>query len=243
MRFAALLLTLFVCTLSVAQTKDVTLTAADGKKVFGKYYKATGKVKGAVLMFHQARSNMEEYSNIAPRVAKLGYDCMTIDQRSGGEMWGVKNKTAAQYPASQNFLQAYADLEAAFNWAKTNKYKKIVAWGSSYSSSLALKLGAEHSEVSAVLAFSPGEYFGQKGLVGGWNSKMKARALFAFTKDEAIKGGIDLYDTAGNFPNRKYDVMAVHKDGLHGSSTLRKDKNTKSLEYYWTMVEEFLKNL
>lgn len=224
-----------------AKIHDFELKAADGQAVFARFYPADGQAKGVVLMFHQARSNMEEYTPIAPRVAKLGYDCVTIDQRSGGDMWGAKNRTAARYAGANDFQAAYADLEGALTWAQGQKYKKIVAWGSSYSASLTLRLASEHSAISAVLVFSPGEYFGQNGLVAGWNAKVRVPALFAFTKDESINGGLKLYDAAGDFPGRKRDVMVMSKDGVHGSSALREDRNPKSNATYWASVELFLK--
>ncbi|MBN9502709.1 MAG: dienelactone hydrolase family protein [Armatimonadetes bacterium] len=221
---------------------ELTLKASDGKSVFGRLFPAKGTAKGVVLMFHQARSNMEEYAPIAPKVAELGFDCLTIDQRSGGDMWGAKNRTAASYSSAQDYLSAYPDLEGALDWAKAKSYGKIVAWGSSYSAALSLKLAAEHPEVSAVLSFSPGEYFGEKGTVAGWNAKIKAPVLMAFSRRESGNGGYDLFKTAGKFPARSHDAIIVHADGVHGSSTLRADKNPKSNDYYWKGVETFLKH-
>lgn len=230
-----------------AQTKpvDVTFKPADRKNVFvfARLYRASGPAKGVVLMFHQARSNMAEYEPIAPRVAKLGFDCLTVDQRAGGTMWGAQNQTVAQYNAIQEYLAAYPDMVGALNWAKAKKYKKILAWGSSYSASLTLRLAAEHPEIAAVLVFSPGEYFDKKGVVAGWNKKVKVPALFSFTQEETIQGGHDLYETAGPYPGRKNDVLVTHKQGVHGSSTLRADQNPNSNGYYWGVVETFLKRV
>jgi len=233
----SLVLVLTAAASAQAEPHGLVLHAADKTAVFARLYPATGKAKAIILMFHQARSNMAEYAPIAPRVAKMGFDCLTIDQRAGDGMWGVKNKTAAQFSSEQNYLQAYPDLEAALAWAKLRHYQKIIAWGSSYSSSLTLRLASEHPEIAAALVFSPGEYFDQDGLVAGWNQKIKVPVLFAWTQEEADKGGMKLFQSA----KRAGDVLVVGPQGVHASSTLRADRNPNGAEYYWERVEKFLK--
>ncbi|HXH59740.1 MAG TPA: alpha/beta hydrolase [Fimbriimonadaceae bacterium] len=216
------------------------LKAADGTTVFARLVKAKGEPKGAVLMFHQAGSNMHEYDPIAERVAGLGWDCLKVDQRSGGDMWDEVNRTAAQFKKNPDYMDAYQDLEAALKWAEDAKYKKIVAWGSSYSASLVLKLAADHKDVGAVLSFSPGEYFGQDSLVAGWNSKVKVPEFLAATPKEFSGAVYDIYDADKDNPDRAACMTFGTADGIHGSSTLRADKAPKAAEAYWSKVEQFL---
>jgi len=234
-----LLASMAVATASSAQV--VTFKASDGQKVFAQLYSANKKSKGIILMFHQAGSNRSEYSPIATQVIKLGFDCLAVDQRSGGNMWNATNQTAAQYRQVNNYLSAYQDMEGALDWAKSRNYPKIIAWGSSYSASLVLRLMSEHPEIAAGLVFSPGEYFDQKDLVASWNRKVKSPVLFAFSKSEALNGGLKLYQSAGKSPRRSRDTMLANKEGIHGSSTLRQDRNPKGNSTYWTGVETFLR--
>jgi alpha-beta hydrolase superfamily lysophospholipase len=150
--------------------RDVELRAADGSSVYGRYYGIESEPPAAIiLLFHQAGSNAAEYDSIAPRLQALGYAALAIDQRSGGRRFGRDNATVKQRGESTGFSAAYPDLEAALAWARERGHPRVLAWGSSYTAALVFRLGAEHGEeLSALLAFSPGEYFGAKGKVAGW---------------------------------------------------------------------------
>jgi dienelactone hydrolase len=222
----------------VPKGKGVTIGASDGTKVNASFVK--GGKKGVVLMFHQAGSNLHEYDPIAPRIAGMGWDCLLVDQRAGGEMWGAKNVTAST-SEHEDYSSAYPDLVAALKWAEDQGYKRIVAWGSSYSASLVLRLASEHETVDAVVSFSPGEYFDSKGLVAGWNEKVTVPCFFAATSEELIAGVYAIVDTKPKARGREQDIVFGTKDGVHGSSALRSDKNPKDAEKYWEKLELFFK--
>ena len=50
-----------------AASEPVTLTAADGVKVYGTWYRAA-QPKALILLFHQAGSGRGEYATIAPKL-------------------------------------------------------------------------------------------------------------------------------------------------------------------------------
>ena len=218
----------------------IRLEAADGTTVFAELHRADDKAKGVVLMFHQAGSNLHEYDPIAPRVVDLGYDCLTVDQRAGGNMWNSVNRTVAQFSTDQSYSDAYPDLEAALAWAEGQEYETILAWGSSYSASLVLRLAAENGSVDGVLSFSPGEYFDTEGLVAGWNSEISVPCLFAATSAELQGGAGDIYNAAPKTDMRIGDMMFGAKTGRHGSSTLHEELNPDSNGMYWKGVERYL---
>ena len=164
------------------------IKAADGTIVSAELVPAKGKAMGVVLMFHQAGSNRHEYDPIAPRIAERGWDCLKVDQRAGGSKWGDANPTASRAKGDKSYESAYPDLEAALNWAEGEGYEKVVAWGSSYSASLALRLASEHDTVDAVIAYSPGEYFDEKCVVAKWNSGVKVPTYVAATSEELTVG-------------------------------------------------------
>lgn len=224
-----------------SQTTDVVFDASDGRKVYAKLVKSQGiATRAVILMFHQAGSGASEYAPIAPRVAKLGFDCLAVDLRSGGDMYPPPNRTAAQYKDSPDYFAAYRDMEGALKYAKAER-KPIVVWGSSYSASLALRLASEHPEVAAVLAFSPGEYFHGSGIVKGWNARVKCPVLMACTDREADEQVSSIFAAASS-SGRSY-VLVQSKDGIHGSSTLRPDVNQTGNAVYWKAVEAFLDNI
>jgi dienelactone hydrolase len=245
--FLLLLLPLLGCgrggAAGTATTGEVIEVRAEGgTNVHTELVRSKVGAKGVVLMFHQAGSNLHEYDPIAVRVASLGWDCLKVDQRSGGAMWGAKNETAAQFSGDADYMAAYADLEAALGWAKGEGYDKVIAWGSSYSASLVLLLASEHKSVDAVVSFSPGEYFDKDGTVSAWNSKVTVPCFFAATSEELISEVYDLVDTKPESAGRGLDVVFGTKDGVHGSSALREDKNPADFRAYWEHLERFLRS-
>ncbi len=185
-------------------------------------------------MFHQAGSNAAEYDSIAPRIAALGLDCIVVDQRSGGDMWGHVNRTVNK-SGTGTYMEAYTDLVGALMYARSKKYPAVLAWGSSYSSSLVLKLAAENPDVKGVLCFSPGEYFDDKSVVASWAHRVQVPAFFACTEDEWADGRSQLFDALGT----KEKNAAAMAGAVHGSSTLNPEKS-KVAETYFTKVKRFL---
>jgi dienelactone hydrolase len=215
----------------------VTLTASDGVRVYGWHYPSTGTRKIPIVLFHQAGSNHAEYSTIAPRLAALGYDCLAIDQRSGGNMWGVKNQTAEKLGRESDYLQALPDLEAALAWpASQGLGRKAIVWGSSYSAALSYLLVAKHpQDVAALLTFSPGEYLGQPHLVENAARELHIPVFVDTAKDE------EEISAARPIAQAAHATQFIPRiAGVHGSSTLRQDRNPKGAAENWRAVEEFL---
>jgi dienelactone hydrolase len=217
---------------------QVQFAARDGRKVYADFYKTAKGSDTIILLFHQAGSNAHEYETIAPKLLEMGYDSLAVDQRSGGEMWGRKNRTG---DLSNHYMDAYRDMQGALEWAKSKNYGHIVAWGSSYSASLVLKLAVDNKDVEAVLAFSPGEYFGGT-VVKDWNMRVAVPVLMAMTPDEANGDGLLLYEASSHTPARTHgDMFVSFPDSVHGSSTLREDRNPKGWRKTWQQVTSFLK--
>ncbi|HEY3781077.1 MAG TPA: hypothetical protein VGL56_08355 [Fimbriimonadaceae bacterium] len=224
-----------------AGAQEITFPAQDGQTVYGDLYRS-GKeaAKSVVLMFHQAGSNAGEYETIAPQIVKLGTDCLAIDQRSGGNMFDRKNRTATTAKGSEDYMDAYKDMEGALSWAKSQGYKKIIPWGSSYSASLTIKLLSEHPELNAGLAFSPGEYFDDKNLVKSWAANVKATVLIACTPDEAKDGRIMIYQALNH--GQPHGVIVYPPGTIHGSSTCIEGKSPAAA-LMMKSAKDFLKNM
>lgn len=142
--------------------QKVTFLADDGLEVTADYY-GVPENKKIILASHQSHFSRGEYNDIAPILLKEGYNVLAIDLRSGGSVNGKDNETATRAQEQKlrsSPAKAYGDMEAGLNYIKnTLTYDKFVVMGSSYSSALAIVLGANHPEaVSAVLSFSPGNY-------------------------------------------------------------------------------------
>jgi dienelactone hydrolase len=235
-----LYVTFLVPTLRAQQ--PVTVTASDGVKVFSTYYPVPSSSAPIILLFHQAGSNRWEYSGIARRLVSANFSALAIDARHGGEMWGHENETVAQLGHEASYLEALADLEAALAWArKQNPSRKVIVWGSSYSACLVFVLAAKHpGEIAGLLSFSPAEYFQNKSFVHEAAAKVNIPVFITSAKDTEEEESAQSVLNAG--ANAKGRVLFVPQiAGVHGSSTLREDRNPEGAAENWSAVLAFLK--
>ncbi|PXX97074.1 hypothetical protein DF185_18810 [Marinifilum breve] len=200
------------------------------------------KTSPFILLCHQARFNKFEYSGIAEKLNEMGFNCMAIDQRSGGPIGKTQNETylrALKKGLEISYVDAEPDIRAAIKYVSQTYSDKVILWGSSYSSTLALYLGVELDEVSAVISFSPGNYMAdQKGSL--------IDKLEGFEKP--------MFITSSNY-EAKYvkELLEKHKmiekqvhfipegPGHHGSRALW--INQQGGEEYWTAIGAFLNDI
>ena len=221
---------------------DLVLTAPDGVRVFAQSYVSPNADAPVILLFHQAGSNKSEYAPIAPNLVQLGYEALAIDQRSGGDLYEPPNQTVAQLGKSAPYGDVLRDMEAALAWAKRNHpHVPIYVWGSSYSAALAFPFAAAHArDVAAVLAFSPGEYFDDKTAVRAAARHVTVPVFIdSGSSPQEVASARAVYAAVAS----KHKVEYVPAHGIHGSSTLRSDRDPAGAAENWAAVSAFLKTL
>jgi pimeloyl-ACP methyl ester carboxylesterase len=213
----------------------VNFMADDGLTVSGRYYRADAP-KALILLFHQANSSKDEYATIAPKLVEQGYSALAIDQRSGGTMFGT-NRTAARMTTPATYGDALHDLDAALSWGRTMQLP-IIVWGSSYSSALVFELAVKHpKDISAILAFSPGEYLGPGNPVAAAAAKTTVPVFVAVSGDPSeLAAAKPIFLRVASASKTLY----VPANGVHGSSTLIADRNPKGAVANWAKVDAFL---
>jgi alpha-beta hydrolase superfamily lysophospholipase len=214
------------------------LRAADGLALTAELVAATAPRRGTLLLFHQAGSNLGEYAPIQPELARLGFDSLALDQRSGGDGWGRRNQTAARVGRDPGYRAALPDLQAALAWARGRDARgRVLVWGSSYSAALVFLLAAEAGPgVSALLAFSPGEYLAGVS-VRAAAARVRCPAFVTSASDaEEERAAATLLEAVPGAPKRQHRARA----GLHGSATLRADRNPRGAAENWAAVTAFL---
>ena len=178
-----------------------------------------------IVLFHQAGWSRGEYAEIAPWLNTLGYNCMAVDQRSGETVRGVANETAlraARGNRPTGYIDAMPDIKAALAWARRHYGKDgVIAWGSSYSAALVLKIaGDSPGLLDGVLAFSPGEYFERAGKTATWVQDaarhITVPAFITSSRSEADKWAAMF--AAIESGNKAAFIPAT--DGRHGSRAL-----------------------
>jgi pimeloyl-ACP methyl ester carboxylesterase len=227
----------------------VNFEAEDGLTIYADLYRIKDNNASYIILFHQAGSSRGEYLEIAPRLNEMGFNCLAVDQRSGSGMNDVKNMTV--YTSKEfgyGYTDAYPDLKAALSYVKKElRAKKIIIWGSSYSSALVFVLASEFPEdVHAVLAFSPGEYFEVDGKkIGDCATSIKC-PVFITSEAWGDFNGTSFANLAKSLYDRipsanKVFFMPEGIPGQHGSSTLW--RNHVDSELYWEQVTKFLESL
>ncbi len=223
---------------SVAQ-QTVTFEAKDGLTITADLYVSSTQ-NPYIILLHQAGYSRGEYREIAPKLVNLGYNCLAIDQRSGEEVNYIKNETAARAKEKNlptNYLDALPDVYAAIDYVKSKSDKPIVLWGSSYSASLSLITAPEKLKVSALVVFSPGEYFEPSNFIQSKISKISVPVLALSSKSE----NPELVKLLSVVPKQLVTIFKPSDEGKHGSKALW--ESNKSNKEYWMAVTMFFSKL
>lgn len=166
--------------------QTVTFPSSDGLLITADLY-LQDKSLPYIILYHQANFSRGEYKETAPKLMKLGYNCLAVDLRSGKEVNYIQNETAARAREKNlpiGYLDAEKDMLSAIEYVKKLTKEKIVLFGSSYSASLALKIAKGNNNVNAIVAFSPGEYFQQQLVLKTALVKLDKPIFIASTANE-----------------------------------------------------------
>lgn len=223
------------------QPVEVEFESDDGLVISGNLYELD-KNSPVILLAHQAGYNRMEYLDIAPRLNSMGYNCLAIDQRSGGDFANKPNKTAQNAlnkGLNPSMAEAKKDIHTAINYLKQRYGGEFILWGSSYSASLSILEGIENDDIKAIIAFSPGDYFGDElpSLTTAFSNTDK-HFLITSSKEEATT----LTALLGGKKLSEYQYQFIPaSEGFHGSKALWTGQ--KGAEEYWKAVTEFLKTI
>ena len=242
-KFSGIIIACLLFSSILNSQETVKFRAPDKVPITADLYAPNAATSTFIILFHQAKYSRGEYVEIAPKLNELGYNCLAVDIRSGEAINGVRNETFA-YADSINlktrYIDAYNDMRKSVSYVKS-KYPsaKIILLGSSYSASLSLKLAADFpSGITAVAAFSPGEYFS----VYGWSrdiikiSSARIKCPVFITSSptethewEAIFAAIPVATKVSFVPKA---------NGKHGAKSLW--SNFPEHVEYWSALKSFL---
>lgn len=223
--------------------KKITFKASDGLVVTADLYESGQNGSPVLLLCHQAGSSRGEYTETAGYFFKQGFTCIALDQRSGGEANGVVNEThmaavAAGKPTG--FTNALQDIEAAIAYAGiAYPDAKKVLLGSSYSASLALIMGVKHAnELSAVISFSPGEYFElENKSIAAWARNLNLPVFITSARVETDRWTA-IFEAIPSLNKTGFTPMGA---GVHGSRNLW--ISVQNHQEYRDALEKFINNL
>jgi len=216
--------------------ETINFKSKDGLLITADYYPVK-QHKGFILLCHRSHFHRGEYREIAPKLTKLGFLCLAIDQRSGMNVLNLINETktlAKEQGLSTGYLDAKQDIEAAIEYGyKKNNNNPIIIIGSSYSASLALLISTETDKIKAVIAFSPGEYLKKINLAEKIESINKP--TFVTSTKKEIKDVSELIRFVDSSCITHFKPIV---EGFHGARTLW--GSVEGYELFWFELEKFL---
>ncbi len=219
--------------------KIISFTAKDGLNVTADLYFISDTLPYMILC-HQGGSSRGEYNETAPKFTKFRYNCIAVDSRSGDKINEVKNETvlaAKTQSKKTTYLDAEQDIVAAIDYAFEKSHKKVIVVGSSYTASLALKIGVANDNVKAVIAFSPAEYFGAQLNLKDAIKQFDKPVFISSSQDEAGTAGI-LFNSMKS--EKKQQFIPAEK-GVHGSKALW--KVNPGYREYWQAMTIFMQKV
>ena len=219
--------------------EKVTFESEDGVLITADNYLINQEYPYIVL-FHQAGSSRGEFNEIAEKLMMLRYNCLAVDLRSGDNSNFVKNETAVKTRESSKptrYLDTRQDIRAAINYAFGLNPKDMILLGSSYSASLVMIEGQENEHVNAIIAFSPGEYFGNDLRMETYLDSISKPMFIAATQHEFSY----VKQMVSQLPEDSYMLFQPEGEGVHGARALWEDNASK--DEYWLNLLLFINNL
>ncbi len=219
----------------------IEFPSLDGLVISANVYEIS-KDSPVIVLCHQARFNKFEYAGIAEELNSLGFNCIAIDQRSGGPIGDQVNETtlrAIEKNLPIEYLDAEQDIIAAVNYASDRYGKQVILWGSSYSSTLALYIATENDDVMAVVSFSPGNYL--MNYKGSLIDKLEGfdKPVFITSSRREATETKKLVEKME--PDDNQIVFVPDGTGHHGSRALWKTQSDG--EEYWNAITAFLNKI
>ena len=218
---------------------EVSFKSSDSLVVVAHLYEMDSSYPFIILL-HQGNYSKGEYKEIAISLLKLKYNCLAVDLRYGGTVNSVPNQTAINAKESRvlrSMYDARLDIEAAINYISSISDQKIILFGSSFSATLALKIGKSDDRVKAIIAYSPGEFFRNHFLIHDILDGIDKPIYIAGTQMEYPY----LQRLTELAPKSKKTIFQPQNDeGKHGAKALWKTQ--KVSKEYWLSLLMFINN-
>ena len=218
---------------------EISFLTSDSLQVYADFF-ISDVEEPSIILFHQASANARsEYGTIVPKLAEAGFNVLAVDQRSGGQRFGNYNRTVASLTREYAYCETYPDFEASVKYLREEGIKgKIIAWGSSYSGSLAIELAARSLEIAGVIAFSPASGGPMKDCKPDEyiQSIDKPLLLMRPKREMQVPSVASQFQLAQDNGHQTY----IAEIGTHGSSMMVEDRAKGDVRENWDKVFSFL---
>jgi len=199
--------------------EPILLNTSDGVLLKGAFY-AADQLRGQALLLHMMPATKESWSAFASALAARGIACLAIDLRGHGESDGgpdgYRGFSDAEHQAKR------LDVEAGLAWLRAKAAAPLRVAGASIGANLAIRAAAEHADIVACLALSPGlDYRGVKTDDAFASLRDGQRLLMAASiEDAAADESVDVLSRTATFA--RVEVRRLKGAG-HGTIMLEND--------------------
>lgn len=238
-KFISVFFLFLVCFIAYGQ-RVLTFKTSDDLEVTADFYETYAESNKYMLMFHQADYSRGEFTPIASRIIKLDINCIAVDLRYGNEVHYVNNETAMRARLNGNtisMMDCEKDILAAIEYVYTmDSTAKIFLMGSSFSASLCLKVAKDRNDIQAVIAYSPGEFFGDFS-IAQYIQGLETPSYIACPRNEYTY----VSQLAEGITSSKSVLFRPESSGgMHGARALW--WNSETSEDFWLSLLFFLKD-
>lgn len=219
---------------------EIRYPASDGLSITADRYFGS-EAYPYILLFHQELSSRAEYDSIAYRFVKMKYNCLSVDLRSGASYDFTDNQTAKRARSrdvSRDLRSSERDILASIEVADSLSGQPVILLGSSASATLCLKVAGDHPNVTAVLAFSPGEFFRPDLELRNVVSGLDKPVFYACSKEE-IPYLLEIFSEMN--PSMVTMPRDLEKNEFRGTDMLRPENPLH--DQLWLSLLLFIKSL
>lgn len=207
----------------MGKPEPIVLQAQDGVHIAGAYVNAD-QPRAAAVLLHMMPATKESWSAFASRLSGLGIASLAIDLRGhGASNHGPSGALDYRLFTEVEHRAKRLDVEAALDWLRSrHPDAPLLAVGASIGANLALRAMADHDDVAAVLALSPGlDYRGVSTEDAALRFRNGQRALLAASReDEYSTVSIERLGTMAT--EAKIETVVLDDAG-HGTVMLERD--------------------
>lgn len=224
------------------EVDDMVLALPEGERAHATFHSAATQTPVAsLLLLHQARGDARgEYGPVVEEFARAGFDLLMLDMRSGGDLFGGDNRTAAKYDQQAvGYCDAMAEIDVAIDWLAARDAPVFVV-GSSYSAALAVRAAdLRADDVAGFVAFSPASGDPMQGCDPSEHMGAAPRGFVLRPRSEMeierVAAQLDAFAAAGA------RTMVV-EGGVHGASMMVDERTEADMAPIRKAVIDFVKS-
>src|SRR6185369_7051877 len=213
--FLVLIVAVFAFGAQPPAPRDVDISAPDGLKLKATYY-AAGKSGPGLMLFHQCNRDRKMWSDLAPKLASMGINVLTLDFRGFGESGGPHFDQVTPQEGQRIVQQVWpGDVDKAYEFLLSQpgvKKDDIGAGGASCGVNQSVQFARRHPQAvkSLVLLSGTTDRDGRLFLKGA-----NQLAIFGAAADDD-QGAVDQISWILSVSPDRANVVQHYKNGGHG---------------------------